>query len=80
MKHGVKKPRKDYRNYSFHRTFGSTVPNFIQPDFDEDAGLTMPDQNMEGLPFACTGYTQSELCQDMDKSSYKPKYNYEKTL
>ena len=80
MKHGVKKPRKDYRNYSFHRTFGSTVPNFIQPDFDEDAGLTMPDQNMEGLPFACTGYTQSELCQDMDKSSYKPKYNYDKTL
>jgi len=80
MNNGVKKPKIDHRTYSFHRTFGSTVPDMLHPDIDVDAELTMPDQNLEGRPNACTGYTQSELCQDMDMTRYLPKYTYEKTL
>ena len=68
----------DHRDRSYPRTFGS-VRSF--PDsFNTDAGLTMPDQNADGLPMGCTGYTQSELCGDEDKTVYDPKYTYDKSL
>lgn len=77
MKNGVKPIKKDHRNYSTH-TFGTTF-SFVT-EINLDAGFGFPNQNADGLPEACTGYTQSEICQDMDKFQYKPKFTYEKTL
>lgn len=76
--HGVLPVVKDHRDRSYPRTFGS-VRSF-PTNFCTDAGLTMPDQNADGYPNGCTGYTQSELCTDEDKKVYDPAYTYEKAL
>jgi hypothetical protein len=78
MKSGVKPCIPSRRDKSFHATFG-TVSVF--PDtYNSDSGFTMPDQNADGYPDACTGYTQSELCADEDKTFYDPIYTYNETL
>ena len=77
MKSGTKPVRKDHRTYSYHRTFGAAVPVYI--DYDLDAKFGFPDQEADGLPNGCTGYTQSELCQDEDLRQYKPRFTYDKT-
>lgn len=75
---GVQPIVKDHRDRSYPRTFGS-VRSF-PTDFNTDTGLTLPDQNADGYPNGCTGYTQSELCTDEDKQVYDPAYTYSKTL
>lgn len=82
---GLRPIRFDHRDYDFHRTFG-TIGD-LGTVLDVDAGLTMPDQesynsifNFPALPFGCTGYTQSELCQDQDQTLYDPSFTYTKTL
>lgn len=77
MKTGVQKVRKDHRDYSFPRTFGAT--NTFPDSFDLDAGFGFPDQNEDGLPEGCTGYTQASICEDEDKAHYKPSYTYDQT-
>lgn len=75
---GVHPVIKDHRDHSYPRTFGSVR---VFPDsFNTDAGFGLPNQNADGLPEACTGYTQSELCSDEDKQLYDSKFTYEKTL
>lgn len=78
VNNGTKAVRKDHRRYSFHRTFGGTTA--IPDEFNLDAGLTMPDQDTDGLPMGCTGYALTEVCQDKDKIIYKPRYSYDKSL
>lgn len=78
IQHGVNPVETDHRDRSYPRTFGS-IRTF--PDtFNTDAGLTLPDQNADGYPNGCTGYTQSELGSDEDKVIYDPAYTYLKTL
>lgn len=79
IKQGVKPIKKDHRDYSFHRTFGNQ-PQVFADSLNLDPGLTMPDQNADGLPYGCTGYAQAELCTDEDKIIYYPKFQYDKTL
>ncbi len=79
MNHGVKPVRPDSRDLSHTRTFGAITPHTFPDEFNIDAGLTNPDQNADGYPNGCTGYTQSELCTDEDKIVYKPSYTYDKT-
>src|ERR1700734_823105 len=79
IRHGTTPTKRDIRDYSRERTFG-TVSVF--PDnFNVDAGLTMPNQELPdlqftppvpSLPYGCTDYTQSELCIDQDKKLYNP--------
>lgn len=78
IRHGTSPVRKDHRNYSFNRTFGTTLQ--LPDEYNVDAGFGFPDQNAEGYPYGCTGYTQSELCQDQDGARYKPPYTYGKSL
>lgn len=74
IQNGLTKAPTDHRDYDLHKTFGSTsydtkgLPN----TFDVDAGLTMPDQNAEGLPMGCTGYSQADLCNNEDATIYDP--------
>ncbi len=67
----------DHRDYSHTKTFGS-ITSFPE-EFNTDLGVTNPNQNAEGLPFGCTGYTQAEVCSDQDGTIYKPSYTYLKT-
>ena len=69
--------RPDHRDYSHTRTFGAV--DFFTPDFDVDAGLTVYNQNSEGRPYGCTGYTQADVCTDKDKVIYLPGFTYDKT-
>lgn len=79
MINGVQPITKDHRDYSANRTFG--VVTTVFPDsLNFDAGFRFPDQNAEGLPQGCTGYTQSELCQDEDRVQYQPRFTYDKTI
>lgn len=78
MRHGVLPDTKDHRTYSYERTFGSTVLSRVPDEFNFDIGLTMPDQNADGLYEACTGYAQADVCTDEDKKVYlaRPLYDY----
>lgn len=78
IQNGAKPLKRDSRDYSFHRTFGAVM--HFDENLDVDAKLSMPDQNADGFPFGCTGYTTSEICSDFDKSLYDPAYTYKKTL
>lgn len=80
MKSGLKPIEKRKTNYSFHRTFGAVSPEQFPDYYNVDAGLGFPNQNAEGYPNGCTGYTQSRLCSDEDGVFYKPSFTYEKTL
>ncbi len=79
MNHGCKPVRPDHRDLSHTRTFGAITPETFPDEWDTDCGLTCPDQNAMGMPNGCTGFTQSELCNDEDKCVYKPQFTYLKT-
>lgn len=79
IRHGTRPVKRDIRDYSRERTFGSV--SIFPDDFTVDAGLTMPDQEqpdlqftppLPPLPYGCTDYTSSELCTDEDKKLYNP--------
>lgn len=75
MEHGTGPVAKDKRDYDYHKTFGTvSVPAFPE-NFSIDAGLTMPNQEADGLPFGCTSYTSSDLCTDEDGLTYDD-YSY----
>lgn len=75
---GAKPTVLDKRDYSFHRTFGAAAIIF-PPDFNVDVGKTMPNQDEQGLPMGCTGFTQTDNKNDEDDSIYKPDFTYFKT-
>lgn len=80
IKHGfIPKRVKDHRRYSFHKTFGSASLASLNVEVNYDNGVTVPDQNADGKPYGCTGYTQSELATDFDGVVYQPGFTYEKT-
>lgn len=80
MSNGVKPiPHKDHRTYDFHRTFGAPT-QIVVNEFDLDPGFTMPNQNADGYPNGCTGYTQADCATDQDKIVYNPVYTYKMTL
>lgn len=81
MKHNSVRPTlkdpKDKR-FQFHKHFGIAI-NF--PDeFDADANLTMPDQDADNRPTACTAYTITDIGTDQDQILYSVDYQFMKTL
>lgn len=88
IKDGIKKVQWDNRDYDHLRSFGLTTfdATTLPPEFNVDAGFGVPNQNEPnptfGIPalfWGCTGYTQTELCQDEDLKLYNPRYTYNKT-
>lgn len=75
IKGGTGPIRIDHRDYDYHKTFGSVGGVLTTlPDYDTDAGLTMPNQNEENdqfvppvppLEYGCTTYTTTELAIDL---------------
>lgn len=80
IRHGINRIRKDHRDLSFPRTFGSVGTYDFPATLNVDARLSMPDQNADGLPEACTGYTTTDLESDVSKLLNKPIFTYAKTL
>lgn len=80
LKSGVQPNPYDLRDYSNERTFGSITPRDLPIEYNADLALTFPDQNADGLPNGCTGYTQSETGQDENGEKFDPRFTYEKTL
>ena len=80
MPSGALPLKPDHRDFSFPRTFGAVSPLKFPKEYNCDAGFGFPNQVKEGYPNGCTGYTQSEICQDEDKKKYDPAFTYKKTL
>lgn len=73
--------RKDHRTYDFHATFGSVDIDTIPREFNFDVSGKFPDQNAEGLPQACTAYTENDIASNDDKVGYfdDPLFTYNNT-
>lgn len=71
-KDGFKKRFTNRQDYDFHKTFGSAAFNTatLPPRYIADIGLTMPDQNGDGYPVACTGYASCDVCTNEDGVIY----------
>lgn len=70
---------QDLADYSFHPSFGTIGKADLPSQFTVDIGLTMPNQNADGLFYGCTGYTVTDIATDQDKRVYNPRFTYEKT-
>lgn len=71
--------RKDHRMYDFHRTFGTI--NTIVPNFNFDTLGLKPNQTTDGLPEACTSYTNNDTASNEDNTIYDDyDWLYRKTL
>lgn len=75
----IPKKIRDYRNYSFPRTFGVLSGADLDHEVDYDAKLTNRSQNADGFPFGCTGYTTTDIATDHDNMVYLPEFTYRKT-
>lgn len=71
IKQGTKPTVKSHKDYS-HRSFGAIQVPF-PTEYNTDAGLLIPNQNAEGLPYGCTDEAQSEVSNDLvQMQSYTP--------
>lgn len=79
IQNGTKPIAPHVKQLSFPRSFGTISATKLPDSFDTDAGLVVPDQNAEGYPFGCTGFTVVEIANDEDLQIYDPGYNYDWT-
>lgn len=83
IRHGAKPTLLDKRDYSYHRTFphfAAAAPKDLELlTYSYDTSGIIPDQNADGLPYGCTGYTQAHIKGNQDKRRYLPSYTYLKT-
>lgn len=80
MNSGVLPNPYDTRDFSFERTFGTATPLELPDEYNADLGIDWPDQNKDGRPNGCTGYTQNELGQDEYGLPFDPGFVYDNTL
>lgn len=80
MRTGVQKNNYHKKDLSFERTFGAVSPINLPEEYNADLAISFPDQNADGLPNGCTGYTVSEIGQDENGELFDPRFTYEKTL
>lgn len=81
MKQGLKRQYfSDHRDYDFiksHKLYGAVAPTEYK---EFDISFFPPrDQNKEGYPLGCSGYSQGELCSNEDKIEYDPGFIYNHT-
>jgi hypothetical protein len=77
---GVLPNRYDRRDYSYERTFGAVDAAQLPKEYNADLAYDFPDQNKDGYPNGCTGYTQSETGQDEYGIPFDAAYVYRNTL
>lgn len=77
---GILRNRYDLRDFSFERTLGSVSPAELPAEYNADRTGEFPDQNADGYPNGCTGYTQNDLGQNELDNKFDPAYVYKNTL
>lgn len=73
LQSGALKVKPDRRDFDFHKSHplaAAFSASDLPESYNADAGLTMPNQNLEGLPMGCTGETTADLCVDEDQVAY----------
>lgn len=76
---GIQKNNYHLKDFSYERTFGALSTQDLPIEYNADLG-GFPDQNEDGRPNGCSGYTQAETGQDEYGVVFNPGFNYEKTL
>lgn len=79
MRNGIRPNSFHFKDYSFERTFGSNLIG-LPEEYNADLGLGFPDQNKDGYPNGCSGYTQTETGQDEYGKQFDPSFVYKNTL
>lgn len=73
------KPLKRQPRRHFHQVYGDTSPYNI-PDFTLDKGLWNGDQNADGAPTECTGYTVARILTNLTGIVRDPDFAYAAAL
>lgn len=82
LRPGLEPVTLDDRDYSYHgtfRQFGAIGKPSFDDSFTVDLGITMPDQIAEGLPWGCTGETQTDNLVDEMAVKLRAEFTYLKT-
>jgi hypothetical protein len=72
MKSGTRPAKHIYKEKKFQHFAGVLEI----PDFNLDSGLTMPDQEKDGAPYECVGYTTADILSDIFKTPLDPDFSY----
>lgn len=76
IKNGTRPAKNIHKERRWHDHFFGVIPANI-PDFNLDSGLNgMPDQNADGAPFECVGYTTSDIGTDVIGKIQDPDFSY----
>lgn len=75
---GTRPAKHIHKEKHFHHLFGAA--DSVIPDFNLDTGFTMPDQDKDNAPTACTGYTVSDILTDIFKIPFDPDFSYAAAL
>lgn len=75
MVSGTRPAEHIYKEKKFHERFGGVSPQDI-PDFNLDAGLTMPDQVKDQADTECVGYTVADILTDIFKVPFSPDFSF----
>lgn len=73
--HGTRPARHISRERIYHKHLGGTSLASI-PDFNLDAGIWNPDQEADGAPTECVGYTAADILTDLLKMQIDPDFGY----
>lgn len=79
MRSGIAKNSFHFKDYSFERTFG-TLTLGLPENYNADKGTKFPDQNKDGYPNGCSGYTQNALGETEYGIEADPAFVYKNTL
>ena len=77
--HGTRPAKDIHKVKKFHQIFGGLVPPVI-PDFNLDAGIWNPNQDTDGAPTECVGYTTADILADIFKEQFSPDFSYAAAL
>lgn len=80
IKHGIQPNRYDRRDHSHERTFGTIDPLSLPKEYNADRTGEFPDQNRDGYPNGCSGYTQNDTGENEYNKRFDPAFVYQNTL
>lgn len=78
IKSGILPNTYDLRDHSYERTFGSVDLKSLPDEYNADLAYDFPDQNADGYPNGCSGYTQTETGQDEYGIPFDHSYTYKR--
>lgn len=79
MRSGIQKNEYDTRDFSFERSFGVSQLN-LPEEYNADTTNRFPDQNKDGYPNGCSGYTQNATGELEYGIQADPSFVYANTL